>query len=393
MFCVEKDQLNQEAIIIGGGFYGSAIAVYLAKQRGIKRILLIEREPALLMRASYNNQARVHNGYHYPRSFTTAYRSRVNLPKFVRDWPLAVKQDFTKLYAIARRNSKVTAKQFERFCREIGADIRPADAELRALFEPRLIEDVFLVEEHAFDTTQLSSWALRELKESGVQVRYQTRVTAISRGARSPLNVVVETSLGREEVITCRYVFNCTYSGLNQFAGDFPGVSTGLKQEITEMALMQMPAPLGHLGITVMDGPFFSMMPFPARGLHTLSHVRYTPHLHWTDQQGVDPYQKLDQYEHATRVDKMLRDVGRYIPEVLKAKHVDSLFEVKTVLVKNEGDDGRPILFERHLALPGVYSILGGKIDNIYDVLEKLDAEYIVSIDDQDKPNSGGVNV
>ena len=393
MFCVEENQPNQEAVIIGGGFYGSAIAVYLAKHRGIKRILLIEREPALLMRASYNNQARVHNGYHYPRSFTTAYRSRVNLPKFVRDWPLAVKQDFTKLYAIARRNSKVTAKQFERFCREIGADIRPADAVLRALFEPRLIEDVFLVEEHAFDTTQLASWALRELKESGVQVRYQTRVTAISRGARSPLNVVVETSQGRQEVITCRYVFNCTYSGLNQFSGDFPGVSTGLKQEITEMALMQMPAPLGHLGITVMDGPFFSMMPFPARGLHTLSHVRYTPHLHWTDQQGVDPYQKLDQYEHATRVDKMLRDVGRYIPEVLKAKHVDSLFEVKTVLVKNEGDDGRPILFERHAALPGVYSILGGKIDNIYDVLEKLDAEYIVSSDDQEKPNSGGVNV
>ncbi|NMZ01717.1 FAD-dependent oxidoreductase [Pseudomonas proteolytica] len=392
MFSVEKNRPNQEAVIIGGGFYGSAIAVYLAKQRGIKRILLIEREPALLMRASYNNQARVHNGYHYPRSFTTAYRSRVNLPKFVRDWPLAVKQDFTKLYAIARRNSKVTAKQFERFCREIGADIRPADAVLRALFEPRLIEDVFLVEEHAFDTTQLASWALRELKESGVQVRYQTRVTAISRGARSPLNVVVETSQGGQEVITCRYVFNCTYSGLNQFAGDFPGVSTGLKQEITEMALMQMPASLRHLGITVMDGPFFSMMPFPARGLHTLSHVRYTPHLHWTDQLGVDPYHKLDQYEHATRVDKMLRDVGRYIPEVLKAKHVDSLFEVKTVLVKNEGDDGRPILFERHVALPGAYSILGGKIDNIYDVLEKLDAEYIVSSDDQENSNSGGVN-
>ena len=86
-----------------------------------KRIVLVERESALLTRASYNNQARVHNGYHYPRSFTTAYRSRVNLPKFVLDWSQAVKKDFTKLYAIARRNSKVTARQFERFCREIGA--------------------------------------------------------------------------------------------------------------------------------------------------------------------------------------------------------------------------------------------------------------------------------
>lgn len=68
-----------DAVIIGGGFYGSAIAVYLAKQRGFKHIVLVEREDSLLKRASHNNQARVHNGYHYPRSFTTAYRSRVNL--------------------------------------------------------------------------------------------------------------------------------------------------------------------------------------------------------------------------------------------------------------------------------------------------------------------------
>lgn len=368
---------TQDAVVIGGGFYGAAIAVYLAKQRGLKRILLIEREPALMLRASYNNQARVHNGYHYPRSFTTAYRSRVNLPKFVRDWPQAVTQDFTKLYAIARRNSKVTARQFERFCRDIGADIQPADSALRTLFEPRLIEDVFLVKEYAFDTTKLASWAERELKECGVEIRYQTRVTEISKVAQAHLQVVAEAQQGGKELITCSYVFNCTYSGLNQFKGGFPGVRTGLKQEITEMALMQMPASLSNLGITVMDGPFFSMMPFPARGLHTLSHVRYTPHLHWNDQQGIDPYEKLRHYERATRVDRMVRDVGRYIPAVLEAKHIDSLFEVKTVLVKNESDDGRPILFERHAELPGCYSVLGGKVDNIYDVLEKLDAENI----------------
>ena len=90
MSSAQASQPEQDAVIIGGGFYGAAIAVYLAKQRGFKRILLVEREPELMMRASYNNQARVHNGYHYPRSFTTAYRSRVNLPRFVQDWPQVV---------------------------------------------------------------------------------------------------------------------------------------------------------------------------------------------------------------------------------------------------------------------------------------------------------------
>lgn len=370
--------INHDAVIVGGGFYGAAIAIYLVKQRGFKRVVLVEREPGLLTRASYNNQARVHNGYHYPRSFTTAYRSRVNLPKFVRDWSDAVTQDFTKLYAIARRNSKVTAKQFDRFCREIGAKIQPAEPSLRALFEPGLIEDVFLVEEYAFDSTKLASWAARELQNCGVQIHLKTSVTAISNGQNQTLQVALKPEDGSEDLLTCRYVFNCTYSGLNQFKGDFPGTQTGLKQEITEMALMQAPPALEGLGITVMDGPFFSMMPFPARGLHTLSHVRYTPHMHWNDEQGIDPYQKLSQYERATRVDRMARDVGRYLPAVLDAKYVESLFEIKTVLLKNDVDDGRPILFEKHPELPGCYSVLGGKIDNIYDVLEKLDSEMFV---------------
>ena len=124
-----------------------------------------------------------------------------------------------------------------------------------------------------------------------------------------------------------------------------------------------------------MDGPFFSMMPFPPRGLHTLSHVRYTPHLSWTDRPGVDPYRKLAEYRRESRVERMVRDAARYMPAVLDARYVESMFEVKTVLVRNEGDDGRPILFERHPELPGCYSILGGKIDNIYDVLEKLEGE------------------
>ncbi len=360
-----------DAIIIGGGFYGTAIAINLKTQRGFKNVVLVEREQGLLQRASYNNQARVHYGYHYPRSFTTAFRSRINLPRFVQDYPLAVKRDFTKLYAIARRNSKVTPRQFERFCREIGARLEPAPAEQRKLFEPHLIEKVYLAEEYAFDAGKLAEWARQELDECGVEVRLNTRVQNIRRAQNA---LFVELACNSPDVLHGRYVFNCTYSGLNQLGGDFPGTKIKLKHEIAELALLQIPHELVGMGVTVMDGPFFSMMPFPARGLYTLSHVRYTPHLSWSDDAGIDPYQRLAEYGKVTRVDRMVRDVARYLPAVLDSKFVDSLFEVKTVLVKNEGDDGRPILFEQHASLPNCYSILGGKIDNIYDCLEALDS-------------------
>ncbi|MGQ0286879.1 FAD-dependent oxidoreductase [Pasteurellaceae bacterium 22721_9_1] len=369
--------IQAQAVIIGGGFYGVNIALYLIKHKGFSDVILIEQEDRLLQRASYTNQARVHNGYHYPRSFITAYRSRVNFPRFVQDWQAAVKSDFTKIYAIARQNSKVTAKQFYKFCKEIGAEIEKTDQKVTALFNTRLIEESFLVKEYAFDSTILEQWALESLAAEPISVMYKHKVKEINKQANG-LEVVMENQLGQCEKIVAKYVFNCTYSGLNQYGGDFSqtGLQTKLKHEITEMALMEMPTSLKNIGITVMDGPFFSAMPFPARNLHSLSHVRYTPHFSWTDELGKEVYQELDKYDKQTRVDRMVRDVERYIPSICDAVYKDSLFEIKTVLVKNEGDDGRPILFEKSVALPGLYSVLGGKIDNIYDIFERLENEF-----------------
>lgn len=367
---------THDAVVIGGGFYGASIAIHLARTRGFERIALVEREASLLSRASYANQARVHNGYHYPRSFITAWRSRVNLPRFLRDWPQAVRRDFVKLYAIARRSSKVTARQFQRFCEEIGAPLEPAGPGLAALFDARLVERVFVAQEYAFDATRLAAWAAQELRECNVRLLLGTTAQSVQPLDGGGLRIALQSSGGAPSgALRARHVFNCTYSGLNQLSGAFPGTRTGLKHEITEMALVRVPAPLQDMGITLMDGPFFSLMPFPARGLHTLSHVRYTPHLNWADAPGVDPYARLAGYDGRSRVDRMLRDSARYLPALQGATHVDSLLEVKTVLAKSEGDDGRPILFERHAELPGCYSVLGGKIDNIYDVLERLDAE------------------
>ncbi len=42
------------------------------------------------------------------------------------------------------------------------------------------------------------------------------------------------------------------------------------------------------------------------------------------------------------------------------------------MLTKNEHDDGRPILYQQKPASSRVISVLGGKIDNIYDLFEIL---------------------
>ena len=362
------NSVDPSVVIIGGGFYGVNIALHLARHKNVGRIIILEREKELLARASCANQARVHNGYHYPRSFATAYRSRINFPTFIADWPKAVKKDFTNIYAIANNNSKVTSSQFQRFCQLVGAKVKPAD-DFNFFFDSDLIEKIFLTEEYVFDYRKIAEWAAKQLRLADIEVIYDTTVTEIRAGQK--LSLTCQTNDYTYE-IRSGAIYNCTYSGLNQVSGDFNGTLSKLKHEITELALMQMPAELEKLGITVIDGPFFSIMPFPSKKLHTLSHVRYTPHMSWFDQRGIDPYFKLANYDKLTRSDRMIRDVQRYLPGIKSAIYKESLFEVKTVLAKNEIDDGRPILFEKYPELPGFYSVLGGKIDNIYDILKRI---------------------
>ena len=363
-----------DAIVIGGGFYGCAVADYLGRQRGLQRVVLIESTEALFSYASYHNQARVHNGYHYPRSFTTGFRSHVNFSRFVRDYQDSIISNCTMLYAVASKNSKITAKQFQRFCHEIGAPLTPAPQSLKKLFSESLIEDVFQVEEAVFDANKLREQLIHQLNNQQTTVILNTQVKKIDHPeSKKILHVECEDQTKNLINFAAPLVFNCTYSGLNQLEG--VSTQTLLKHEITEIALMQAPPELQKVGITIVDGPFFSLMPFPPEGLHTLSHVRYTPHFSWKDQPGVSPYLKLQNYTQATHVDRMVRDAARYFPSIKECQYVKSLFTVKTTLLQTENTDARPILFEKPANLPGYHAILGGKIDNIYDILEKLDAE------------------
>ena len=335
---------------------------------------MVEQEDQLFTHASYRNQARIHNGYHYPRSLQTAYRSRVNFEAFIKDFPECLVSDFTKLYGIARHNSGVSSRQFERFCTVIGAPWRRAQGEYSRLFNPRLIESVYEVTEYAFDSNILRDLFGRRLIQAGVEIGLRRRVEQVqAEGTVSRVKFADGTS------VAARYIFNCAYAGLKNIPGLSEHCRTRLKYEIAELAVIDPPAELKQLGITVMCGPFFSMMPFAPRALHTLSHVRYTPHYSWDDQgmTSASPYDVLRGYLKKTRAHHMIKDAERYVPVLGGATVRDSMFELKTVLARNEVDDGRPILMERSESPNRIYSIMGGKIDNIYDVIERLRAEEL----------------
>jgi len=365
-------------LVIGGGFFGMYIAEHFARQG--QAVVLCEKEPDFMLRASYVNQARVHNGYHYPRSILTALRSRMSFPRFVDEFRDCIDDSFEKYYMIGRLLGNVTAKQFELFCRRIGVPCERAPSRITSMVNPNLIEAVFSTVEYAFDAVKLRHTMLERIERAGVDRRLGTKVVRV---VGDDGGLVVETSdAGNDavsDVFSARTVYNCTYSMINEVLQASNLARVSLKHEMTEICLVDVPDTFNDKGITVMCGPFFSVMPFPARGLHSFTHVRYTPHFQWFDTHDthyLNGHDYLAAIERKSNWKRMLLDAQRYIPLLSQCRYRESIWEVKTVLPRSESNDARPILFRRDSDLDGVHSVMGGKIDNVYDAVREIERRH-----------------
>ena len=107
-------QESVDFVIIGGGIYGLYAAHLLLKKK--LKVALVECDDRIFSRASFINQARVHQGYHYPRSICTAIASARYFNRFVEDFEPAINRSFQKIYAISNRNSFTSSSQFKKFC-------------------------------------------------------------------------------------------------------------------------------------------------------------------------------------------------------------------------------------------------------------------------------------
>lgn len=365
---------KEKVLVVGGGVFGLYLAWFLTQLN--YKVLLFEAESDFMAHASFHNQARVHRGYHYPRSVLTALRSRETFERFVAEFPDSVYRDFDKYYLIGKHLGKVSSSQFYNFFRRIGCPITRADGKIFDLVNKNYISDCFLTKEFAFDSTCLKHQLLDRLASTGAELFLNHKAIKVQRGEGRELLLTVEDKNKEIKMFSAQNIFNCTYSGLNliPFASRLSVIP--LKHELTEMVLVNVPEEISHMGITVMCGPFFSVMPFPAvrdNGVpvHSFSHVRYTPHYEWYDSKDTLGYAHLKDQQNSAWT-YMLKDASRYMPILENCKFKRSLWEIKTVLPRSEVDDSRPILAKFNYGLEGFHCIMGGKIDNIYDAVESV---------------------
>lgn len=378
-------RLAYDRVIIGAGFYGLYSAIQCGKQG--EKVLVIEKEAEAFMRASYINQARVHMGYHYPRSISTAIKSAKYFDRFCDEFAFCINKDFEQIYATSKRLSWTNSEDFQLFCKN--ANIPCHINDVNDYFKSEMCDGAFSTQEYTYDAIILKKHLLEEIEQSAnITIKYKSKPIRINR-------------IGNEWEICSNdykfyspYILNASYAGVNDIlllteGGIFEPFK--IKYEKCEIILCDVNENLKNLGITVMDGPFFSIMPFGKTGFHSLTSVAFTPHetcynanptfecqetilesdfefCHYGDTGNCDRCTNKPNSAWAY----MSQLARKYLKDEFEFSYNRSLFSMKPILVDSEVDDSRPTIIRKHCISPTMVSVLSGKINTVYDLDEVL---------------------
>lgn len=370
-----------DKIILGAGLYGLYSALFCAKQN--QKILVLEYDDAPFKRATYINQARVHMGYHYPRSYSTAIKSAGYFKRFNEDYGFSILTKFDQIYATSANFSWTGAKEFKKFCH--AAKIRCDDVCPDQYFLPGMCDGAFLTEEYTYDAQILKHYYLKELSNyPNVEILYSSRIEKIYRTS-THYRIYIK---GHSSPFESDYVLNATYASVNQILHQLEFEPFKIKYELCEIIICDIQGGcLENIGITVMDGPFFSIMPFGKTGFHSLTSVTFTPHLTSYD---ILPTFECQQISNGfcspvqlgncndcrqapkTSWDYMSNLAKKYLRKEYSFRYCHSLYSMKPILKMSEIDDSRPTIIKYFSKDPTFVSILSGKINTVYDLDEIL---------------------
>jgi glycine/D-amino acid oxidase-like deaminating enzyme len=357
---------ESKVAVIGAGMFGLFSAVFLAR-RGFQ-VTVFEKNSSSFEEASSFNQARVHGGYHYPRSLKTAYRCRASYRKFISDFSNSIIKSSSSFYLISQ-GSKTSPEKFERICRLIGAPLKKIPSDFEHLFRSKRISGKWQVDEVSFDSTGIASELKNRADIAGVSIKFGLKAKSIEEtkgfyrirfedgseegGFAGVVNATYGDSLNENEIVNAPYQY-----------------------EVCELLRVRTLSDKPELAITVMDGPFWSFTPWPKFNSSVLTHVRFTPHNRFSTL--VEARRFLEVKRSDSRGELMIRAAASLVPEMSKLSPVESHFIIKTIPSKRDLDDSRPIMFsfENH-----ILRLTGSKIDMIYDV-EPILEEFAVRLND-----------
>jgi glycine/D-amino acid oxidase-like deaminating enzyme len=359
-----------DVVVIGGGMFGAEIALR-ARAAGLV-VSIVEAKPDLLLGASANNQNRLHLGFHYPRDLETGLQSIRGFNDFSSKYHECIEGNFPNAYFVAEKGSLTTPEDFLAFCGRLGATftpIGPSDMPIK-------VEGVttgVLCQESVYDFVALRRTVWARLQEAGIPVLLNARVDSIRHD-------VSGYTLGIEGKgnISARSVVNATYADVNRLTEQLGFMVQERQFEYTVVPIVSLPVP--KVGITIMDGPFVTLLPYGRTGDFLLYSVEHTVVAREIATQMQTSWIRPET-SPLSGVDKMklgeqtLKLASRFLPVLREATIKGFLEGPRIVLARRESTDARPSIINKFG--DGYFTVFAGKIDHCMWVADEISGSLL----------------
>jgi hypothetical protein len=342
-------------LIIGAGLFGSTLGFVLAQNQ--YEIDIIDEEDDIMKKASLANHNRIHLGYHYLRSIETAEQSIEGLLSFLFNFGDSVIYQFPNYYAISKNDSKTTPEQFIDFCKKVGIGYDEKYPE-KDLLNFDLIEACFKVPEPVWDYKSLKTTILKKLDNPNINVYLKTKCNNINLLSDGTFKVDCG---GKEKYYD--YVINCTYANINNINA-YLGIEPK-KLLYEDVIIPVFKHQMEKTGLTVMDGPFCSVMPF---GRNENTFLLY--HVQASIIDSKISKLKPNFEKQNERIGDIIQNVydssEDFMPFIKNVEHIDYLRTVRAVY--ENSDDARISEIYTYKDVKNYFTVLSGKVTTCVQV-------------------------
>lgn len=349
--------------VVGGGIFGSVIALKLAES-GFE-VTIFERKDAILLGSTPKSVMRLHLGLHYPRDLQTAIQSRLGYSQFLAEFRESVDLGFENFYGIANKGSKVSTTDFLGFLDSAGIEFAPrliSDLDGYG-FASQKIESLFSCAEGVIDINHLRADLERRLSATNVIVRLGTEITS-SEYSRERWNLTssLEVQEGPYD-----FVIKATYGG------DRMGITgSGVANksfEFQETLVLRTQLGLNPFGMTVIDGDFLTVLPEAFSDAHLLYGPSVSVLRRTTGEVAPKEYLANPTTAVAEPAEAILARYREWFPDAPEPSLISSMVTLRTIEEGVQSSDRR--VTEIHHIAPAMYSVVSGKIDHCFSAADQ----------------------
>lgn len=243
---------NKNILIVGAGVHGCFLAKYLSSFNF--NIYIIEKNKDICLGSSNATHNRANRGFHYPRSLQTTNECKKAYIYFERNYNSFLKK-FQSYYCIEKK-SKTSFLNYLKYFKKNKLKFKIVNKS--KYLKEKNLEGMIKAEEGCYNHSKIKSMLKKQMSNKKIKIIYNFELNKVINLGEKISLISNKKKLFSKSI---DIIINTTYDNSNIILKKFINTAKleNYKHQLTEVVRIKSKKKLP--GITVMDGPYATIMP------------------------------------------------------------------------------------------------------------------------------------